>query len=561
MSTQTEQKPTVYIINGLFYGDEGKGTTVDYLTNKTNSRLVGKRKKKSKIKRYGGPQAMHNVITNDGIHHCFGQFGAGSLVKGTKTLLSKYMFIFPYSLIGEGNYLKDNIVPDIFDNLLIDKECYLITPLNQLVNRIFEMLRNVRYGTTGMGVGDCVDDSYYSNPLNFPQGEICYSKDKGKKQKINNLQIKDLNDENVLFSKIQQMYTDKMDIVRKILKNYKNQEFDKIYDENFLKLMKNQIKFNQESYQNAHDLFINFIMNHTVDSIFKDFLGFKNQLKDKFVDGIEIIKEELTQNFDVIFEGSQGALLDRIYGVYPHITKNICNDEPAIEIMKKVKKDFKMISIGALRCYSSRHGHGPLITENETWKKVIEEQHNKYSSWQGDFRIGPFDFVASNFGSQIYNSNTISLTCIDQIVNGFHENTYDFVICLKYKIQKIEENMVFLKNTKSEFYEEDDFIFLTKLNKGNFEDFYKEIKLFKLLQTSEPIYSTLEQLELNKLSQQDLKLKNKIEEYFQKNFENINEKFLRNIIQFIIKIQQKLKKPILFISFGPSAKHKIDLLL
>ena len=34
--------PTAYIVNGLFYGDEGKGTTVDYLTNNTNSRIISK---------------------------------------------------------------------------------------------------------------------------------------------------------------------------------------------------------------------------------------------------------------------------------------------------------------------------------------------------------------------------------------------------------------------------------------------------------------------------------------------------------------------------------------
>jgi adenylosuccinate synthase len=96
---------------------------------------------------------MHNVITGDGKHHCFGQFGAGSLVKGTFTLLSKFMFIFPYSLIGEGNQLQENnLIENPFDYLLIDEECHLITPLNQLVNRITEMLRStsMKYGTTGM---------------------------------------------------------------------------------------------------------------------------------------------------------------------------------------------------------------------------------------------------------------------------------------------------------------------------------------------------------------------------------------------------------------------------
>jgi hypothetical protein len=36
-----QMTPKVYIVTGLFYGDEGKGTTVDFLTNTTNSKLVG----------------------------------------------------------------------------------------------------------------------------------------------------------------------------------------------------------------------------------------------------------------------------------------------------------------------------------------------------------------------------------------------------------------------------------------------------------------------------------------------------------------------------------------
>jgi len=59
-----------YAIAGLGYGDEGKGTTVDYLAKKIGAKVVA---------RYnGGPQAAHHVVRDEAVH-CFSQFGSGSV--------------------------------------------------------------------------------------------------------------------------------------------------------------------------------------------------------------------------------------------------------------------------------------------------------------------------------------------------------------------------------------------------------------------------------------------------------------------------------------------------
>jgi adenylosuccinate synthase len=43
----------------LRYGDEGKGTTVDYLTKEHNASLI--------VRFNGGPQAAHFVVRDDGV--------------------------------------------------------------------------------------------------------------------------------------------------------------------------------------------------------------------------------------------------------------------------------------------------------------------------------------------------------------------------------------------------------------------------------------------------------------------------------------------------------------
>jgi adenylosuccinate synthase len=51
---------------GSTFGDEGKGTTVDFQTRELNSTLT--------VRFNGGAQAAHNVVLPDGRHHTFAQF-------------------------------------------------------------------------------------------------------------------------------------------------------------------------------------------------------------------------------------------------------------------------------------------------------------------------------------------------------------------------------------------------------------------------------------------------------------------------------------------------------
>ncbi|MCE9597142.1 MAG: adenylosuccinate synthetase, partial [Spirochaetia bacterium] len=66
-----------YVVAGLGYGDEGKGSVTDFLVRKFGAGLV--------VRYNGGPQAAHNVVApidaigGKAIPHCFAQFGSGTL--------------------------------------------------------------------------------------------------------------------------------------------------------------------------------------------------------------------------------------------------------------------------------------------------------------------------------------------------------------------------------------------------------------------------------------------------------------------------------------------------
>lgn len=141
-----------FIVIGLGYGDEGKGTLVDALTRHHNLGLV--------VRHNGGAQAAHNVWTDDGRHHVFSQFGSGSFVPGVKTLLSRFMLVNPAALLNEHQHLASVGVTDIFERTFVDSRALVTTPWHIVLNRLKEAERgDGRHGSCGMGIGETVADS------------------------------------------------------------------------------------------------------------------------------------------------------------------------------------------------------------------------------------------------------------------------------------------------------------------------------------------------------------------------------------------------------------------
>lgn len=114
-----------YIIAGLAYGDEGKGATVDYLCRRFPVGLV--------VRYNGGSQAGHNVVTPDGRHHTFSQFGSGTFIPGVRTHLSLYMLINPLNMIREEEHLREKGVTDAWDRLSIEGACLVVTPFHRII--------------------------------------------------------------------------------------------------------------------------------------------------------------------------------------------------------------------------------------------------------------------------------------------------------------------------------------------------------------------------------------------------------------------------------------------
>lgn len=135
------------IVVGLGFGDETKGATVDWLCAHEDVEAV--------IRFNGGPQAAHNIVTPDGRHHTFSQFGSATFL-GVPTHFSKHTMFNPFNIWPERTHLMEECgLPDPLDNFTVAQGALLVTPYHREMNRLREDARgNKRHGSTGQGIGE-----------------------------------------------------------------------------------------------------------------------------------------------------------------------------------------------------------------------------------------------------------------------------------------------------------------------------------------------------------------------------------------------------------------------
>ncbi|MDP5231193.1 MAG: adenylosuccinate synthetase [Cellulophaga sp.] len=121
----------------------------------------------------------------------------------------------------------------------------------------------------------------------------------------------------------------------------------------------------------------------------------------------------------LIFEGSQGILLDMDHGIFPHVTYANTTSKNAIEICSKLNiTDIEMYYV--TRCYSTRHGAGFMPNEENITLINKEEETCTFNEYQKEFRLGKLDenLVLHAFEiDKIYSKsikNYLVITCLDQ---------------------------------------------------------------------------------------------------------------------------------------------------
>lgn len=349
----------IHIVVGLCFGDEGKGSIVDYLVRQDEA--VG-----TVVRFNGGPQAAHRVVDSDGRSHVCSQFGAGILVPGVRTHLARGMLVNPPNLLAEYQGLRRLGIRDGFARLSIDPECVVVTPFHVLANRALELARgDGRHGSCGQGVGEARRDEL--------DGHV--------------LRVHECMDRWTLLPKLREL----QEVARAKLEGVEiPQHISPARDPRWV--------------LEAWDAL------YGIERVYRDWRWLASaQNPDALADAFD--------RGHVVFEGAQGVLLDETYGFHPYTTWTDTTTAPALALLDEHDRKGEARTIGVTRAYATRHGAGPLPTEDATLTERLPDAENGTGDWQGAFRVGWFDLPMLRYALDVCPVDAIALTCLDRVAD------------------------------------------------------------------------------------------------------------------------------------------------
>ena len=137
----------VNVVLGSFYGDEGKGKIIDYLSQKADL----------SVRCTGGNNAGHSIEI-EGKKFSFHLIPSGILNSKTIAIIGNGVVVDPKVLIEEMEGIEANGYS--VDNLRISDKAHVIFPYHIEMDRLQEELRENKIGTTARGIGPVYCDKY-----------------------------------------------------------------------------------------------------------------------------------------------------------------------------------------------------------------------------------------------------------------------------------------------------------------------------------------------------------------------------------------------------------------
>lgn len=344
------------IVVGLGFGDEGKGMAVAHEVE----RVIDNGLQPVVVRFNGGPQAAHNVrIKKDGkiLHHTHSQFGSGALL-GAETIITKGMLFDPLSFVNEAEALSKTMGTDMMDTVTIDGRCPVVTPLHVAVNRILEESRgDGRHGSTGSGIGiarECEEEfSDHITVHSLSYGALV-----------------------LVFRLIEQR-----DWLEKRYRLETGIGDETIFE--WILLMQRAMR--------------------RIAAHVRVVFGCGDEIRRLMDDG----------SSGVVFEGSQGILLDERYGWFPHVTRGDMSPSEATKICGH--RPFSVL--GVTRSYLTRHGAGPFPSECAMdW---LGYDDNSASEWAGELRVGLLDVPSLTLSAKAAGVNEVAVSHMDEYPGSY----------------------------------------------------------------------------------------------------------------------------------------------
>ena len=354
-----------YILAGMQFGDEGKGSFVDYVASAQNI--------KQAVRYNGGSQASHTVVTPQGILHKFSQLGSAMFLDGCRTYISSNMVINPFNLIEEVAQFAEKTKQSprsVLDRVIVDENCYVVTPYHKLINQMREICEgDERRGSVGTGVSEVR---------------------RILRERIG-IQAKELQSR-ILPEKLGELYA---------------------YANAFYNMNKEVISKKTPAGVRANlERGICFLLQaDSISAICEDFQSLLGSNSFKMAhDVCTCLKVE----DGIVFEGSQGLLIDEIYGFRPNTTLLDTTIKNALSICEQASID-NVAKLGVAKAFVSRHGPGAFPTESAWLNAHIADANQESSYWNGAIRFGWFDAVLMRYSQSVNGVDELLLSSVDKL--------------------------------------------------------------------------------------------------------------------------------------------------
>lgn len=334
------------VVVGLGFGDEAKGATVDYLASRARYSSV--------VRFNGGAQAAHNVIV-DGVHHTFRQFGSATFSE-TPTYLSRHSRIDPWRLASEAEILARKGISNPLRLVAVSPQALIVTPVHVAANRTREELRGAaRHGSCGLGIGET---AWYDLAARqgLAQGQSLYGITAAMPITAEALRVADCADAKVLEAKLTALA----------------QFYGPL--------------LNMRSHTHP-----------AVKEMVTDLVEFGRTIP--AVPDRAYLASSAAAG-PLLFEGAQGILLDEWRGFHPHTTWSTTLPAAAQHLLAEAGEPPARV-VGVARTYTTRHGAGPLPTEDLRLRESLPEPHNGAGVYQGRWRPGHLDTVLLRHSAQL----------------------------------------------------------------------------------------------------------------------------------------------------------------
>lgn len=310
----------------------------------------------------GGQQAGHTVQQN-GIKHTYSTFGSGT-GQGFPTYISEFCTFYPPNALNEYEILVDKGFKPL---LFVHPLAKLTTHWDVAWGRVWERINN--HGSCGVGVGATMARS---------------------EQTPYKLFAVDLKHTDILLQKLHgigRYYMDK-------LKELKVTEEDRLY-------------FSHCAYEESKRF---------LHSLTTDFMG---TLAAHCIEAYNM----LHYYKNLIFEGSQGILLDMEHGIFPNVTYSSTTSKNALIVCSEIMGTIDPNQIDVYyvtRCYSTRHGEGWMPDKGDITLINNSDECNVWNEWQKSFRVSEIDYSLLKYAVEVDNayswgySKNLVVTCMDQ---------------------------------------------------------------------------------------------------------------------------------------------------